>query len=163
MNKLALALLLSATAAVQAANATECHLTISATDQMQFDQRELLVPTSCTEVELSLVHTGKSTGIAMAHDWVLARTNDVSALAQAGMAAGATHDYQPSNDPRIIAATKLIQGGGTASVRFSVAALKNGGDYTFFCSSPGHATMMKGKFIIGGKADVLATRNNDSR
>ena len=160
MKQYMIATLLIATGGALSAQAADCRLTIVATDQMQFDQKELLVPTSCTEVEVSLVHSGKSTSAAMAHDWVLARTNDVAALAQAGIAAGATHDYQPANDPRVIAGTKLIQGGGTTSVKFSVAALKTGGDYTFFCSSPGHASMMKGKFVFGGKADTLAARNN---
>jgi azurin len=160
MNKYALTAFLMVAASAPAVHASECRLTIAATDQMQFDRRELLVPSTCTEVEVSLVHAGKSASMAMAHDWVLARTNDVPALAQAGMAAGAAHDYQPANDPRIIAATKLVQGGGTTSVRFSLAALKSGADYTFFCSSPGHASMMKGKFIYGGKADSLAARNN---
>ena len=138
----------------------DCSLQIAANDQMQFDRRELMVPSTCAEIEVSLMHSGKAPIAALAHDWVLARTSDVAALAAAGISAGAAHNYLPLGDSRIIAATQLVQGGASTSVRFPATALKNGGDYTFFCSSPGHSSMMKGKFLFGGKADRLVARNN---
>jgi azurin len=55
----------------------------------------------------------------------------------------------PKNDARIIAHTKLIGGGETTTVSFPTAKLKKGGDYTFFCSFPGHWAQMKGKLTFG--------------
>jgi len=43
----------------------------------------------------------------------------------------------------------VIGGGETARVRFSTKGLQKGGDYTFFCSFPGHFAMMKGSFVFG--------------
>ena len=51
-------------------------------------------------------------------------------------------------DPRVIAETDLIGGGETASVTFDLSGLEPGGDYTYFCSFPGHYVLMKGNFII---------------
>ena len=60
---------------------------------------------------------------------------------------GWTKDYLPVDDQRIIAHTKVIGGGESASVKFPVSKLTKGGDYTFFCSFPGHYGLMRGKFI----------------
>jgi azurin len=69
------------------------------------------------------------------------------AVAQAGQAAGAPN-YLPAGDARIIAATDAIGGGAQTSVTFATSALQRGGDYTFFCTFPGHFVLMNGKFIV---------------
>jgi azurin len=69
------------------------------------------------------------------------------ALAQAGQSAGPPA-YVPQNDPRVIAATEVIGGGQEVTITFDVSALGAGGDFTYFCSFPGHFVLMNGKFII---------------
>ena len=132
------------------AHADDCHVTVAANDAMQFDHRELLVPSGCTEIELTLVHTGKAAVAGLAHNLVVARSRDVAAIASAGMAAGSAHHYQPPGDARVIAATPLVAGGNSATVRFDAAALAAGGDFAFFCSVPGHTAMMKGRLVLRG-------------
>ena len=83
----------------------------------------------------------------MGHNWVLTKTADYTAVANAGMAAGLDKDYLPVDDKRIIAHTKVIGGGESTSVKFPVSKLTKGGDYTFFCSFPGHYGLMRGKLI----------------
>ena len=39
-----------------------------------------------------------------------------------------------------------IGGGESTEITFSTEKLKSGGDYSFFCSFPGHWAIMKGKF-----------------
>jgi azurin len=34
-------------------------------------------------------------------------------------------------------------------VQFSTAALVPGGRYSFFCTSPGHSAVMRGRFLFG--------------
>jgi azurin len=131
-----------------AAAADACHLEISSNDAMQFDQRELHVSASCPTVEVTLHHTGKQPARVMGHDWVLAKTADVPALANAGMAMGFDKGYVPAGDKRVIAATRIVGGGESASTQFSIAALEAGGNYSFYCSSPGHYAVMKGRFVI---------------
>ena len=130
--------------------AKTCEVSLDSTDQMKFSVAEVKVDADCTEVKLTLNHTGKLAKNVMGHNWVLSTTADYQPLATDGMKAGAAADYLPADDARIIAHTKLIGGGESDTITFSTAALKAGGDYTFFCSFPGHWAVMHGKFVFGG-------------
>ena len=121
-----------------------CKLDIAGTDQMQFDKKELVVAPDCTEVELTLKHTGKLPAAAMGHNWVLAKTADVAAVATDGIGAGIANDHVKKGDTRVIAFTKVIGGGQTTTVKFKTSLLTKGGAYTYFCSFPGHSAIMKG-------------------
>ena len=68
-------------------------------------------------------------------------------VAQAGQAAGPPN-YVPANDERVITATAVVGGGEEVSVTFDLSGLEAGGDYTYFCSVPGHFVLMNGKFIV---------------
>ncbi|MCS6947380.1 MAG: azurin [Steroidobacteraceae bacterium] len=125
-----------------------CQLEIAGNDLMQFDKKELRITADCQTVELTLRHTGKLPVSAMGHNVVLTKTADATAVNNAGLAAGLKNDHVPPGDKRIIAYTKLIGGGQTTTIRFSTAGLVKGGDYTFFCSFPGHFGIMRGKFVV---------------
>lgn len=142
------ALLLSAAVA----HADPCKLSIDSNDVMQYSAHEMVVPAGCSEVEVSLRHSGQLAAKVMGHDWVLARESDMSAIVNAGMAAGFKHGYLPENDKRIIAATKVVGGGETTTVTFSTSLLQEGTRYVFFCTSPGHSSVMHGAFRLGGSA-----------
>ncbi|MNP85809.1 Azurin [compost metagenome] len=64
------------------------------------------------------------------------------------MTAGLDKDYIKADDPRIIAHTKMVGGGESASVTFEVSKLAAGESYEFFCSFPGHVSMMKGTLAL---------------
>ena len=132
-----------------AARADPCKITIESNDQMQYSVRELTVPQQCSQIELTLHNVGKLPAKVMGHDWVLARDSDMATVANAGLAAGFSHGYLPENDPRVIAATHLVGGGESASVQFSTAALVPGARYAFFCTSPGHSAVMRGRLLFG--------------
>lgn len=129
--------------------AKTCELAIDSTDQMTFSTKELKVAGDCTEVKLTLNHTGKLAKAAMGHNWVLTKTPDYQGVANDGLKAGAAADYLPAGDARIIAHTKLIGGGESDTITFAASALEKGGDYTFFCSFPGHWAIMKGVLVFG--------------
>jgi azurin len=154
MRKIDISLTIALFLSIASAHATECQIKIEANDLMQYDQNKLTVPASCAAVELTLKHTGKYPVSVMGHDWVLARTADVDALTSAGKTAGLTHNYLPENDLRVLAATKVVGGGEMTSINFSTEKLSQGGDYTFFCSAPGHSNQMKGRFSFGSQADT---------
>ena len=132
-----------------AAQAKTCALTIASNDQMQFDQAELKVAGDCTTVELTLKHTGSLPATAMGHNWVLTETSAMRSVALAGMNAGAAANYVKPGDERVLAATPVVGGGGSTKISFSTAKLAKGGDYSFFCSFPGHWSVMKGKLVFG--------------
>lgn len=142
-------LLIAGLALAGTAQAKTCALTIGSNDQMQFDQAELKVAADCTTVELTLKHTGTLPATAMGHNWVLTETAAMRSVALAGMNAGATANYVKPGDDRVIAATPVIGGGASTKISFSTAKLKQGGDYSFFCSFPGHWNVMKGKLVYG--------------
>jgi azurin len=143
-------LILAATGAGSARAADNlCKLEIAGNDQLQFDKTELKVAADCTAVQLTLKNVGKLPVQSMGHSWVLSKTPDMQPILAAGMTAGIAHNYEPVGDQRVIAATALVGGGQSTTVTFSTTGLQKGGDYSFFCSFPGHAALMKGKFTFG--------------
>lgn len=126
-----------------------CKLEISGNDQMQFDKKELAVAADCTQVELTLKHTGKLPAQAMGHNWVLSKTADMAGVASDGIGAGFANDHIKKGDTRAIAHTKIVGGGQSTSITFPTSALKKGESYTYFCSFPGHSSLMKGVLKFG--------------
>lgn len=140
------------------AHADPCKITIEGNDMMQYNLKEVAVPTTCTDIEVTLRHSGQMSAKVMGHDWVLARSSDMSGIVSAALAAGPKRGYFPENDARIIVATKVIGGGESATVKFSSSALREGEEYAFFCTSPGHSTLMRGRFLFGDAKRVARAR-----
>lgn len=130
------------------AMAATCAATVDSNDAMQFTTKSVVVPASCKTFKVTLRHVGKLPAAAMGHNFVVGKTADVSAINADGMKAGAAAGYIKAKDPRVIAASKLIGGGETTTVDIPVAKLKAGESYTFFCSFPGHAALMKGSLAV---------------
>ncbi len=128
--------------------AESCEQTIEGNDMLQFNLKEMSISSNCSEVTITLRHTGQLPANIMGHNWVLTNTNDFMPVAQAGGAAGPDAGYIPQGDSRVIAASSMIGGGETTSVTFSTNSLDASGDYTYFCSFPGHYAIMKGSFKI---------------
>ncbi len=142
---LALALLGAAGMAHAAGN---CTIALKGDDAMKFDLKEATVSAGCATITIELTHTGKLPATAMGHNVVISKTADLAGLARDGIKAGAAKDYIPAGDARAIAHTKIIGGGEKTKVTFPGKALTAGGDYSFFCSFPGHSTLMKGKLVV---------------
>ncbi|KLJ01094.1 azurin [Luteimonas sp. FCS-9] len=135
-------------AAGMAHAAPNCTVSLKGNDQMQFDQKTATVSASCRTVTIELAHTGKLPAAAMGHNVVVTATPDADAVARDGIKAGAAADYIQAGDKRVLAHTKLIGGGQTATITLPGSALKAGGDYTYFCSFPGHSAIMRGKLVV---------------
>jgi azurin len=149
---LAAAVLLGAAVVLPAAaNAADkvCKLAISGNDLMQYDKKELAVAADCTSVELTLTHGGKLPKEAMGHNWVLVNTPDLSAVANSGMSAGIANNYVDKSDKKVLASTKVVGGGETATVTFPTSILKKGGAYSYLCTYPGHNSVMRGVLKFG--------------
>jgi azurin len=130
-------------------HADPCKLEISGNDQMQYDKHELSLNGACTEVTLTLHHSGKLPKQAMGHDWVLVNAADLTAVATASMGAGLANDYVAPGDKRALAHTKVIGGGETTSITFPTSILKKGAPYKYLCTFPGHYSTMNGTFKFG--------------
>lgn len=145
LSLLALALFAVAGAAQAAPN---CTIKLDSNDQMKFDQKSVTVSAGCKTVSIELTHSGKLPVTAMGHNVVVAASGDVDAVAREGVKAGAAAGYLTAGDKRVIGATKLIGGGQKTTASFPGSALKAGGDYSFFCSFPGHSAIMRGKLVV---------------
>lgn len=130
------------------AAASNCTIKLSGDDRMQFDKKEVTVSASCKTINIELAHTGQLPAAAMGHNVVVAATPDVQAVNAAGAKAGAAAGYLAKDDPKVLGATAMIGGGESTKASFPGSKLKAGGDYTFFCSFPGHAALMKGKLVV---------------
>ncbi len=138
--------LLSAAGMAQAAST--CTVSLKGDDAMKFDLKEATVSASCPTITIELTHAGKMPITAMGHNVVIAKTVDVAGVARDGMKAGAAGAYVQANDARVVAHTSVVGGGQKTKVTFPGKKLTAGGDYSFFCSFPGHSTLMKGKLVV---------------
>ncbi|MEM7612234.1 MAG: azurin [Pseudomonadota bacterium] len=133
-----------AVALVSEACLADCTVNIQVGDSLSFDTTEIQIPTTCDTVTVNLAHTGSLPVQAMGHNWVLATDENWQAVAAAGAAAGFEGQFVPQDDDRVIAATKLVGGGESDSITFSTSDLDTDASYTFFCSFPGHWSVMMG-------------------
>ena len=130
------------------AMAADCAITVEGNDQMQFNVKSIEVPKSCKNYTVTLKHVGKMPKTSMGHNMLVSTTADVAAVAADGMKAGAAADYVKAGDTRVLAHSKVIGGGESTTFDIDVAKLKAGTDYTFFCSFPGHYSIMKGSLKL---------------
>ena len=148
MKKINIFILLFISAISFESMAADCEQIIEGNDALQFNSKSMMVSASCESVTVTLNHTGQLPANIMGHNWVLTKSSDFMPVAQAGGAAGLENDYVPQNDSRVIAYSKIIGGGDSTSVTFSTSDLSSDESYTFFCSFPGHYTIMQGSFSL---------------
>lgn len=142
IRKLALATVLTVLAVP--AFAEDCAVTIEGTDLMTYNLSQIDVKKSCEKFTVTLKHVGTLPKESMGHNWVLTKTEDYQAVAQEGTALGLEKNYVDEADVRVLAHTKVIGGGEETSVTFDLSTLKDGQDYSYFCSFPGHYALMHG-------------------
>ena len=125
-----------------------CDLSVDVGDNLDFSVKELTADSTCEAINLTITHKGAMAKNVMGHNWVLSKTEDMQGIAADGLSAGLDNDHIKPDDARVLAHTKMVGGGESDSISFSPAGLTPGGDYTFFCSFPGHSAVMLGKFIV---------------
>ena len=128
--------------------AAECAVTVDSTDQMSFNTKEIVIDKSCKTFTVNLTHSGNLPKNVMGHNWVLSKTADMAGIATDGMGAGLDKNYLKEGDARVIAHTKVIGAGEKDAVTFDVSKLNPAESYEFFCSIPGHNSMMKGTVVL---------------
>jgi len=128
--------------------AAECKVDVDSTDQMSYTVKEISIDKSCKTFTVNLSHSGSLPKNVMGHNWVLSKASDMAAIAADGMGAGIDKNYLKEGDTRVIAHTKLIGAGEKDSVTFDVSKLSATESYVFFCSFPGHNSIMKGTLAV---------------
>ena len=128
--------------------AAECKVTVDSTDQMSFNTKEITIDKSCKTFTVELTHSGALPKNVMGHNLVVSKTADMAGVATDGMSAGLDKNYLKEGDARVIAHTKIIGAGETDSLTIDVSKRTDAGGYSFFCSFPGHNSMMKGAIVL---------------
>lgn len=123
---------------------TRFKVDIGSNDQMQFDKNELKVPAG-EPIVLTLKHTGKMAKNVMGHNFVLLDQGvDFKGFAEKAAVATDTEYIPISEEGSIIAHTKVIGGGESDTVEFTIT---EAGTYEFLCTFPGHYAIMRGVLI----------------
>ena len=128
--------------------AAECKVTVDSTDQMSFNTKAIEIDKSCKTFTVELTHSGSLPKNVMGHNLVISTEADMQPIATDGLAAGIDKNYLKDGDTRVIAHTKIIGAGEKDAVTFDVSKLKADEKYGFFCSFPGHSSMMKGTITL---------------
>ena len=128
--------------------AAECKATIDSTDQMSFNTKAIEIDKSCKTFTVELTHSGSLPKNVMGHNLVISKEADMQPIATEGLAAGIDKSYLKEGDARVIAHTKIIGAGEKDSLTIDVSKLKADEKYGFFCSFPGHISMMKGTITL---------------
>jgi len=128
--------------------AAECETTVDSTDQMTFNTKDIAIDKSCKTFTVKLTHTGTLPKNVMGHNLVISKEADMQPIATDGLSAGIDKDYLKEGDARVIAHTKIIGAKESDSVTFDVSKLDPTQKYGFFCSFPGHISMMKGTVTL---------------
>jgi len=126
----------------------DCTFDVEVGDYLKFSAADMTVEKSCESITVNLTHAGNLPANVMGHNWVLAASADIDAIAADGMQAGLDEKYVKPGDSRVFAVSAVVGGGESISVNFSTAGLTAGGDYMFFCSVPGHSYSMRGMFVV---------------
>ena len=128
--------------------AAECSVDVDSTDQMTFSTKAIEIDKSCKEFTVNLTHSGSLPKNVMGHNLVISKEADMQPIATDGLSAGIDKQYLKEGDARIIAHTKIIGAGETDSLKIDVSKLDSAEKYGFFCSFPGHISMMKGTITL---------------
>ncbi len=129
-----------------AAYGKTCDVTVEGSDSMSYNTKTIATK-GCTEVKLTLKHTGKLPKAAMGHNLVITSEADMKKTIEAATKAGPAKDYAASG-AAVIATTKLVGGGESDTVTFATSKLKKGTKYKFFCTFPGHSALMVGDLTL---------------
>lgn len=128
--------------------AANCEVVVESNDQMKFNTDHIAISRQCAEFTVVLKHVGSMPKAAMGHNLVISKTADLPGVVADGIQAGADADFVKAGDERIVAHTKLIGGGEETRVSFAPSKLAGSDEYSFFCSFPGHESLMKGKVTL---------------
>ncbi|MEX0648835.1 MAG: plastocyanin/azurin family copper-binding protein [Balneolaceae bacterium] len=110
--------------------------TIKGTDNMKFDV-SLIEASPGETIRITLETVSNMPPQAMAHNIAVVDLDvDVDAFVMASMSARDTEYIAPEYADKVIAHTKMISGGETSVIEFTMPDTP--GDYEFVCTFPGH-------------------------
>lgn len=125
-----------------------CDVNVEAIAVMAFNVKEIAVPKTCKEITLNLKNTGTMAKAVMGHNVVISKTSDMEAVIKDGISAGLASNYVKPKDSRVVGYTTVIGGGESTTAKIKLSNIKATDSYSFYCSFPGHGSIMKGVFKL---------------
>ncbi|BCU79820.1 GDSL-type esterase/lipase family protein [Luteolibacter sp. LG18] len=126
-------------------------------EQLRFDTTKLVVA-AAKPVSLTFENPD-----AMPHNIVFVKPGTFKEVAEAvqaqppGKLDSQGRAYVPDKDPRILAATKLLEAGKKETIQFTAPAEE--GTYEFVCTFPGHWAVMHGQLIVTKDVEAYLKAN----
>jgi azurin len=118
-------------------------------NQMKYKETKLTVPAG---KNVKLVFENTATSPSMQHNVVVLTKSPkqkfFKKVGQAGVSAGSTSDYVPSDMASVLTHTPIAKPGETVSVTFQ--APSEPGKYGYVCTYPGHWATMQGAMVVKG-------------
>ena len=124
-----------------------CSVNLTGNDAMQISSKQIVVPKTCKEFTLHCQNIGRLPKASMGHNVVVAKLSDFHGVLSDGIKAGLANDFVKVGDKRVVAKTRLLGGGESASIKLNVAQLQTAA-YGFVCTFPGHGAMMRGTIVV---------------
>ena len=84
----------------------------------------------------------------MGHNLIVSLTKSMKKIVQESASSGLKNDYIPADRTNILAFTKLLSGGESDTISIEMAKIDKNKEYSFYCTSPGHYTLMKGSLVF---------------
>jgi len=125
-----------------------CDVNVEAIAAMSFNVKEIAVPKICKKITLNLKNTGTMAKAVMGHNVVISKTSDMEAVIKDGISAGLASNYVKPKDSRVVGYTAVIGGGESTTAKIKLSNVKATDSYSFYCSFPGHGSIMKGVFKL---------------
>lgn len=120
-------------------------ISLTGNDQMKYSATAFTVKAG-EKITLTLKNIGKLPAAAMSHDVVVLKPgSDVTAFGKAATLARDLEKLSSDVKAEIIAHTKLLGSGESATITFT---LSEPGKYPFVCSFPGHYPTMQGIITV---------------
>jgi azurin len=126
------------------AQAAACSIDVEVSTGMIYSAKNIDVPKTCKDFTINLKAAGTMPKAVMGHNLVISKEADQKAVIDDGSKVGLPANYVKAGDTRVLLATNIIGGGEKTSAKLDVKKLNAKDKYTFYCTFPGHAMMMKG-------------------
>lgn len=151
-----------------------CKLTVFANDRMQYTDTKgnrlgaISVPKVCKKFTVRLEYQGKLPNTVMGHNLILTEEQHIREISSLAVKQGVAKGYLPPlDDSRVLAASSKLIGGGANDYRedeivVDMTRILPEKKYAFWCSFPGHVSMMKGSFKILEDSPVSTKKKTSS-
>ncbi len=145
-----------------------CSIVVKGTDGMQYHDasdkklEKITIPKACSTFKVDLEHSGKLDMKVMGHNFIVSKEADLDGVVKVAMSKFMTgvaddkkyippvgsYDIDGKKVEVLVSSEKLLGSGQKETIIIDGKKLKKGEKYKFFCTFPGHSSMMRGDLAL---------------